>query len=48
MLDSKQDEVDFEEAHYHQTINDIVELMVMYGQLRVLMDITAKVQEKYQ
>lgn len=33
------------EAHYIHTINDVVELMVVYGQLKVLMDITTKMQE---
>jgi len=36
---------DLEEAHYVHTINDVVELMVVYGQLKVLMDITTKMQE---
>ena len=34
-----------EEAHYHHTINDVVELMVNYGQLKVLMDITTRMQD---
>ena len=34
-----------EEAHYAHTINDVVELMVNYGQLKVLMDITSRMEE---
>jgi len=34
-----------EEAHYVHTINDVVELMITYGQLKVLMDITTRMQE---
>jgi hypothetical protein len=33
---------DHEEAHYVHTINDVVELMIQYGQLKVLMDITTR------
>lgn len=39
------DDVDFEEAHYVQTLNDVVELMVNYGHLKVLMDIGKRIQE---
>lgn len=39
------DNVDFEEAHYVQTLNDVVELMVNYGHLKVLMDIGKRIQE---
>ena len=35
-------EDDHEEAHYVHTINDVVELMIQYGQLKVLMDITTR------
>jgi hypothetical protein len=31
------------EAHYAHTINDVVELMIEYGQLKVLMDITTAI-----
>jgi hypothetical protein len=34
-----------EEAHYVHTINDVVELMINYGQLKVLMDITMRMKE---
>jgi hypothetical protein len=34
-----------EESHYIHTINDVVELMITYGQLKVLMDITTRMQE---
>lgn len=34
-----------EESHYVHTINDVVELMITYGQLKVLMDITTRMQE---
>lgn len=43
MLEDDDNVVDFEEAHYVQTINDVVELMINYGQLKVLMDITTKI-----
>ena len=33
---------DHEEAHYVHTINEVVELMIQYGQLKVLMDITTR------
>jgi hypothetical protein len=32
-----------QEAHYAHTINDVVELMIEYGQLKVLMDITTAI-----
>lgn len=34
-----------EEAHYAHTISDVVELMINYGQLKVLTDITARMSE---
>lgn len=36
------DVVDFEEAHYVQTLNDVVELMVVYGFDSVMDDILTK------
>jgi hypothetical protein len=36
---------DMEENHYFHTINDVVELMCQHGQLKVLMDITTKMNE---
>jgi len=39
------DNVDFEEAYYIQTLNDVVELMINYGHLKVLMDIGKRIQE---
>ena len=43
--DDVNDNVDFEEAHYVQTLNDVVELMINYGHLKVLMDIGKRIQE---
>ena len=34
-----------EEAHYHHTINEVIELMIVYGQFKVLLDITKRMQE---
>jgi len=44
-IDMMEQQEDQEEAHYVHTINDVVELMVVYGQLKVLMDITTRMQE---
>ena len=35
-----------EEAHYHHTINDFIELIVVYGWETVIGDLRAKMGEK--
>ena len=35
----------FEEMHYHNTINDFVELLVVYGLFNVLKDVFKRIHE---
>jgi hypothetical protein len=50
MEENGQQEDDFdvvmEEMHYINTINDVVKLMLRYGQLKVLIDITTRMSEE--
>ena len=50
LIDREEDNQEFdvvmEEMHYINTINDVVKLMLVYGQLKVLMDITTKMIEE--
>lgn len=45
MQDSnKLNEDDFEEAHYHHTIDDFVELLVIYGFKCVFLDVLRRIE----
>jgi hypothetical protein len=51
MLDSKSKELDdmdavFEEIHYNRTLDDFVELIVVYGYKQVVTDLGAKLEAK--
>lgn len=51
MSDSKSKELDdidavFEEIHYHRTIEDFVELIVLYGYKQVVTDLAKKMEAK--
>jgi len=52
MLDSKYDKLSedpdavFEEMHYHRTLNDFVELIVVYGYKQVVTDLAEKMEAK--
>jgi len=50
LIDREEDNQEFdvvmEEMHYVNTINDVVKLMLVYGQLKVLMDITTRMIEE--
>jgi hypothetical protein len=46
MLDSNlNDDHAFEEMHYHHTINDFVELLVVYGLFNVMKDVFKRIHE---
>lgn len=46
MLENDDNVVDFEEAHYVQTLNDVVELIIVYGYEKVVGDLRTAIAEK--